>query len=196
MDFVRPPQGAVYAILALRRIGEPVAMPAQEVCPRAIQFRDPPSACDPIQKTRTYEIWAISAELAGHPDHRRRLLDIPPFVPLAAYAIGKNEPLCLGPKADIGHAPAIAGPLPAANITIYSPPFPLQIGQREKPAGGTMARTGIRARANAAANGRTETCWHLEFVMAVRPVVRTQPQFPRRGPPANQCGRVPGAVTR
>lgn len=55
-----------------------------------------------------------------------------------------------------------------------------------RPAGGreTMARTGARARASTAANGRTETYQHPEFDMALRPEVGT--------PPANRANGCSG----
>ncbi|MGH7088302.1 MAG: hypothetical protein ACREE4_16525 [Stellaceae bacterium] len=92
-------------------------MPAKEVCASAIEFRDPPATGDPVHKPRTDEIGALSAEAARDPDHWRRLLDILPFAAVATYAVGQNEPLCLGPQANISAALAVAYPLPPANIS-------------------------------------------------------------------------------
>ena len=101
-DFICAVQSAIKTVFALRNICKPITVSAKEIEPRSVKLGHPAVACDPIDDPWTDKVGALSAEAARHPDNRGWLFDILPFARVATYTIGENEPLSLGPKANVG----------------------------------------------------------------------------------------------
>ena len=78
-DIVGAAQASIVAIFTLRGVGQPIAMPAEEVSPGSVELHHPPPAGDPIDNTRTDKIRPATAESARPPDDRSLLFDVLPF---------------------------------------------------------------------------------------------------------------------
>jgi hypothetical protein len=99
-------------IFALRSIGETITAAAKKIRAGAIQFRDAPTATP----TRTEEIGPSATESAGHPDDRRGLFDISPFLAALLESIRQNEAIPVSSELDGCNVLAVARPFPAASI--------------------------------------------------------------------------------
>ena len=67
-DLVGAPQRPVPCVFALAGMGEPVAMPAQEIAHRPVQLGDAPPAGDAVHHAGADEIRPCAAEAAGYAD--------------------------------------------------------------------------------------------------------------------------------
>src|SRR6516162_4544611 len=73
--------------LALAGIRELITVAAQEIDSSPVKLCDPAVTMDPVDFTRTEKIGPTAPEAAGHPDDRRRLVDIAPFPSVLAISI-------------------------------------------------------------------------------------------------------------
>jgi len=113
-NVVGPPQRSLVAIFALRSVGEPITMAAEKVLSGSGELAHPAPARDPINDTRADEEWTSTAEAAGPPDNRRRLLDILPFAVVRSDPMRQDQSIAISPEPDRGDPPAITGRFPAA----------------------------------------------------------------------------------
>jgi hypothetical protein len=118
-DLVCPPQCPAVVIFALRGIGEPIAMAAEEIVAGSVELRHPPPAGDPIHDTWADEIRPDTPESARHPDDLRRLFDIPPFFALAPDPIRQDQCVAVSSELDRGNPLAILLPFQAAAMTRF-----------------------------------------------------------------------------
>jgi len=86
-DVIRAARGADVAIFALAGIRELITVAAQEIDSSPVKLCDPAVTMDPVDFTRTEKIGPTAPEAAGHPDDRRRLVDIAPFPSVLAISI-------------------------------------------------------------------------------------------------------------
>jgi hypothetical protein len=96
-DVIGPPQGPVIAIFALRRIGEPITVAAQEVDPSSMELNHPPTAGNPVDDARTDEIRPGATEPARPPDDLSWLFDILPFLTVPLDPIRQDKPISVVP---------------------------------------------------------------------------------------------------
>src|SRR6516164_211592 len=86
-DVIRAARGADVAIFALAGIRELITVAAQEIDSSPVKLCDPAVTMDPVDFTRTEKIGPTAPEAAGHPDDRRRLVDIASFPSVLAISI-------------------------------------------------------------------------------------------------------------
>ena len=77
-------------------------MAAEKVLSGSGELAHPAPARDPINDTRADEEWTSTAEAAGPPDNRRRLLDILPFAAVQLDPIRQDQSIAIAPEPDRG----------------------------------------------------------------------------------------------
>src|SRR5271166_1209295 len=134
-DPVGAAQRSVPCALALAGVGEAVAVPAQEIAPRSVEFGDAPPAGDAIHHAGTDEIRPCSAEATGYADDADGLGHVLPLAATDAHAIGEVQSIVLGAQIDRGDLFAVASPLPAAHPAGAQAAFAVQAVNVDRPAG-------------------------------------------------------------
>src|SRR5262249_41570792 len=106
-------------IFALRSVGEPITVAAQEISAGSIELRHTSPAGDPIYNTWADKIGPRAAESARPPDDLRRLFDIPPFFALPPAPIRQDQCFAVPSELAPGDPLAILFPFPAAAMTRF-----------------------------------------------------------------------------
>jgi hypothetical protein len=101
-NVIGPPQCPVVAIITLRRIGEPIAVAAQKICPGCIELRYASAAGDFVDDSGADEIGPLAAEPAGHPDDLSSLVEVLPFSAVSPDPIREDEHITGSPNPDRG----------------------------------------------------------------------------------------------
>ena len=95
-------------VLALAGVGEAVAVPAQEIAPRRIQFGDAPAARCPIHDAGADEIRSRPTVAARHADDADALGYVLPLAAADTHAVAEMQPVGLRVQLDRGDLLAIA----------------------------------------------------------------------------------------